>query len=120
MRPIVFFAVLCGLCFCASALPSTPSIAAAQPPCCHECKSPKNKYFSIADDSGPWLCGETCIRDGFYPIFHLFEKNLTKAKSNTVCADAGYTKYNQTVTHGGGGLTARWICTSAPRARETA
>merc|ERR1712205_159851 len=62
------------------------------------------KYFSIADDSGPWLCGETCIRDSFYPIFHIFEKNLTKATSNTVCADAGYTKYNSTVTHGGGGL----------------
>merc|ERR1719484_174753 len=72
--------------------------------CCLECQGTKNKYFSIADDSGPWLCGETCIRDSFYPIFHIFEKNLTKATSNTVCADAGYTKYNSTVTHGGGGL----------------
>jgi len=50
------------------------------------------------------LCGETCIRDLFFPIFHIFEKNLTKASSNTVCADAGYTRYNSTVTHGGGGL----------------
>merc|ERR1711924_470989 len=77
-----------------------------QEPCCHECAGTKNKYFSIADDSGPWLCGETCIRDSFYPIFHLFEKNLTKAASNTqaLCHENGYTKYNQTVTHGGGGL----------------
>merc|ERR1711871_73882 len=74
--------------------------------CCETCTGDKNKYFSIADDSGPWLCGETCIRDSFYWIFHVFEKNLTKAANQTVsvCADNGYTKYNSTVTHGGGGL----------------
>merc|ERR1711966_325054 len=72
--------------------------------CCKTCTSPKNKYFSIADDSGPWLCGETCIRDSFYPIFHIFEKNLTKATDLNTCKDAGYTKYKSTVTHGGGGL----------------
>merc|ERR1711907_781598 len=72
--------------------------------CCKSCDSGKSKYFSIADDSGPWLCGETCIRDSFYWIFHLFEKNLTKATDLNVCKDAGYTKYNSTVTHGGGGL----------------
>ena len=79
-------------------------------PCCEgECTGTAswgtyNKYFSIADDSGPWLCGETCIRDEFYPVFHLFEKNLTLAADDSVCKDAGYTKYNSTVTHGGGGL----------------
>merc|ERR1711871_733732 len=62
------------------------------------------KYYSIADDSGPWLCGETCIRPSFYWIFHIFEQNLTKAVTNTPCADAGYTVYNSTQTHGGGGL----------------
>merc|ERR1719231_2144832 len=72
--------------------------------CCDSCTGTKNMYFSIADDSGPWLCGQTCIRDSFYPIFHIFEKNLTKSSSNTVCHDAGYTHYNSTVTHGGGGL----------------
>merc|ERR1719331_2081322 len=63
--------------------------------CCTECTGTKTKYFSIADDSGPWLCGETCIRDSFYPIFHIFEKNLTKAASNTqaLCHENGYTKY---------------------------
>merc|ERR1719171_553404 len=69
-------------------------------PCCAgTCPdSNNNKYFSIANDSGPWLCGETCIRDFFYPIFHLFEKNLTKSSwTNTPCADAGYTVYEQTV-----------------------
>merc|ERR1712100_847832 len=64
----------------------------------------KEKYFSIADDSGPWLCGETCISDSFYWIFHIFEKNLTKATDLNTCKDAGYTKYNSTVTHGGAGL----------------
>merc|ERR1711998_269160 len=74
--------------------------------CCNTCSDPYNKYFSIADDSGPWLCGETCIRDSYYWIFHVFEKNLTKASSQTasVCHDNGYTIYNSTVTHGGGGL----------------
>ena len=123
-------------------------------PCCQgactgeKAGLPYNKYFSIADDSGPWyalpalpsprpfakgtarlcvpstlpfttrpahlyylsrsprfscvpssapgltgrLCGETCIRDPFYPIFHLFEKNLTITTDDSVCADAGYTK----------------------------
>merc|ERR1712166_1092432 len=73
--------------------------------CLGACKdSAKNKYFSIADDSGPWLCGETCIRDSFYWVFHLFEKNLTKAADMNTCKDAGYTEYKETVTHGGGGL----------------
>lgn len=76
-----------------------------EPQCCQTCESPRNKYYSIANDSGPWLCGETCIRNFFYPIFHIFEKNLTKSTwTNSPCADAGYTKYQQTVTHGGAGL----------------
>jgi len=81
-------------------------LSKAESKCCTTCTAPKNKYFSIAHDSGKWLCGETCIRDGFFPIFHIFEKNLTKAASRTasVCADAGYTVYDSTVTHGGGGL----------------
>ena len=36
---------------------------AAEPICCKDCPENKNKYYSIADDSGPWLCGETCIRN---------------------------------------------------------
>merc|ERR1719198_2597085 len=87
------------------ALELTTTDASDDGPCCEgACAEPYHKYFSIADDSGPWLCGETCIRDPFYPIFHLFEKNLTLATDDSVCADAGYTKYNSTVTHGGGGL----------------
>jgi hypothetical protein len=48
--------------------------------------------------------GYSCSSCRSYPIFHLFEKNLTKAQSNTTCQDVGYTKYNSTVTHGGFGL----------------
>jgi hypothetical protein len=85
--------------------------------CVGACKdSNKNKYFSIADDSGPWLCGETCIRDSFYPVFHIFEKNLTKATDQFTCKDAGYTKYESTVTHGGAGLDCTldlYSCTKA-------
>merc|ERR1711934_1171622 len=58
--------------------------------CCVSCTSPKNMYYSIADDSGPWLCGQTCIRDSFYKISHVFEKNLTKAVDSSPCANAGY------------------------------
>merc|ERR1711865_737562 len=73
--------------------------------CCDKCTGDKQMYFSIADNSGPWLCGQTCIRSSFYPIFHIFEGNLTKSATNGgVCADAGYTKYVETTTHGGGGL----------------
>ena len=39
------------------------SAMAAEPICCKDCPENKNKYYSIADDSGPWLCGETCIRN---------------------------------------------------------
>ena len=80
--------------------------AEQEPICCETCDDAKKvKYYSIANDSGPWLCGETCIRNFFYPIFHIFEKNLTKSTwTNSPCKDAGYTVYQETVTHGGGGL----------------
>ena len=149
--------LLCAIVALAAAAPFnfdvniSPTITQQQDKCCLSCESPKNMYFSIADDSGPFLCGQTCIRDSSYPvslraalsphllrrtlpdsytwsvyshdsrsvvllaqsdsavveisqIFHLFEKNLTKTSSNTVCADAGYTIYNSTITHGGGGV----------------
>jgi len=83
--------------------------------CAGACKS-KHKYFSISDDTGAWLCGETCIRRFFFPIFRYFEKNLTKATDLNVCESAGYTKYNKTVTQGGGGLDVTldlYECTKA-------
>merc|ERR1711998_649299 len=118
MRSFLALAALVAL---AAAIPSrivsfqVETTAVTDAPCCETCAGsrgwphaePLNKYFSIADDSGPWLCGETCIRDSYYGIFHLFERNLTKApggNSDHFCADHGYTKYNSTVTHGGGGL----------------
>lgn len=72
--------------------------------CCHQCKLPHKKYYSIADDSGRWLCGETCIREASYPVFHIFEKNLTAAHASRPCASDGYTAYVETVTHGVPGL----------------
>ena len=39
------------------------SAMAAEPICCKDCPENKNKYYSIVNDSGPWLCGETCIRN---------------------------------------------------------
>merc|ERR1711907_39297 len=112
--------VLAALIALTAAIPTFPSrivsfqvetTEVSQHQCCTTCSGsrggePYNKYFSIADDSGPWLCGETCIRDSYYWIFHIFENNLTKVPNNSehFCVSQGFTKYNSTVTHGGGGL----------------
>jgi hypothetical protein len=39
-----------------------------------------------------------------YPKYHKFEKNLTLATTNTPCADAKYTDYLETDTHGAGNI----------------
>lgn len=93
---------------------SLPAVQ-AHTPCCRACNAPKRKYFSIADDSGPWLCGETCIQTWLYPLFHAFERNLTLAESDTVCSDAGYTDYVETVTHGAPPLTCTLDLYACPR-----
>ncbi len=35
-----------------------------------------------------------------YNLYHIFERGLLKADSNTICEDLGYPKYTDTVTHG--------------------
>ena len=80
-------------------------VASGRDPCCHHCEAPKKKYYSIADDSGRWLCGETCIRPSAYPVYHVFEKNLTFVRGDdAACADLGYGAYVATATHGVPGL----------------
>ena len=77
-----------------------------QPPCCvSSCeKEGETKYISI--DVKTDLCGETCMNPFWYPIFKLFEKGLVKANDDDSypCSTLGYTKYLETVTHGGFGL----------------
>jgi len=76
--------------------------------CCTDCVAPQVKYFSVDVPHG--FCGETCIRPRSYGLFHLFEKNLTRATDNTPCREqftpngGHYTKYTSTVSHGGFGL----------------
>ena len=70
------------------------------------CEGPCNttgtkKYYSIAQSlKGTWHCGECCIKPSSYWLFHIFEKNLTEAATPSPCASFGYTRYEETVTHG--------------------
>ena len=52
------------------------------------------------------ICRKTCIKPSEYQKFHLFERNLTKAATNSPCADAGYTDFLETDKHGFGPIKA--------------
>ena len=75
-------------------------------PCCKTCKAPAVRFFSV--DAPHGFCGETCLPPSEYPIFKLFESNLTlyRGSGPSPCAeqltpwDTHYTTYNKTVTHG--------------------
>jgi hypothetical protein len=77
-------------------------------PCCKACPEGKQKYFSVVSKQP--LCGECCIDPSKEGIFHLLEKNLTKATDNTPCAEqfapdgTHYTVYKETESHGIPGL----------------
>ena len=85
--------------------------AAVEPtgPCCTNCTAPQVKYFSVDTHGG--FCGETCMKPTSYPIFHIFEPNLTRAADNTPCREqftpvgTHYSVYNSTVTHGAGPIS---------------
>lgn len=81
---------------------------APAPKCCNTCDTSAGleKYFSVASPlfSKKKNCGECCINPKDYNTYHLFEKNLTKATTNTPCADFGITEYLETETHGFGPL----------------
>ena len=76
------------------------TIAASSDICCNTCPDNMIKTWSIDDIFHQ--CGEGCIQESKFWLYHLFEKNLTKASSNTAteCADRGYTLYDSTQTHG--------------------
>jgi len=84
---ICVFAVACGI--------------AVADPCCNECTGSDRKYYSVDMKRGH--CGETCIYPGRFALFKAFESNLTRADGSTgykSCADLGWPKYQETVTHG--------------------
>jgi apolipoprotein D and lipocalin family protein len=68
--------------------------------CCTDCSQIEGtaKYWSIDDVFNQ--CGEACLSPDDYDAYHKFEKNLLPAETNTPCADAGYSNYKQTTTHG--------------------
>ena len=80
--------------------------AAPAPKCCTTCDASAGleKYFSVASPllSKKKNCGECCMNPKDFNKFHLFEKNLTKATTNTPCGDMGFTDYLETDTHGFG------------------
>lgn len=47
-------------------------------------------------------CGECCMDPSKYSTYHIFEKNLTKATTDSPCSAFGFTLYDSTVTHGFG------------------
>merc|ERR1712166_1709275 len=86
------------------------AVLAVAEPCCNSCEEPLENYFSVDVKHG--FCGETCINSSKEGTYKIFEKNLTKADSDSPCIDqftpvgTHYTEYSETVTHGIPGLLA--------------
>merc|ERR1719386_215119 len=71
--------------------------------CCQTCGEGLQKYYSVDTPHGH--CGEACIKPSMFHVFKIFEPNLTIADGSTgysSCADLGWPKYSDTVTHGFG------------------
>jgi len=95
---------------------------AAPTPCCRgACPAGEEKYWSLASGVfGGEHCGECCLDPSKYPLFHLFERNLTKAERTvTPCHDFGYTVYDSTPTHGLGPVSITLDLYDQPKAEET-
>merc|ERR1711907_497592 len=88
------------------AFPQQQMNATSSEPCCvGACNATAGlaKYWSIASGIfGTKHCGECCMKPSQYPLYHFFEKNLTKSESDEPCKGFGFTKYDSTVTHGFG------------------
>ena len=102
--------------FFSASLAFAPPAGELQPAaakCCDgPCTAPGyEKYYSVDVPHG--FCGETCIHPEAYPLFKVFEKNLTKADGPSPCKEqfdpsgTKYSVYNSTVTHGVGPLTIK-------------
>ena len=81
--------------------------AVAEPKCCAgPCKAPYQKYYSV--DHLANRCGECCMLPQDFWKYKIFEFGLTKAKTDSPCADTkspfknqgDYSVYEKTVTHG--------------------
>ena len=98
-------AVLGSLLFATLTLTAQALAVIETSPCCQgACKVPgEEKYWSLAKSwFGTKHCGECCMDPKKYPLYHFFEKNLTKSMTDNPCSEFGYTKYDSTDTHGAG------------------
>jgi hypothetical protein len=68
-----------------------------EPRCCDTCPEGTDKYYSIPNKRN---CGESCIAPADVDKYQKFEPGLTRAETNTPCADNGYPVYIKTETHG--------------------
>jgi len=68
--------------------------------CCTACVAPHEKYYSI--DKVHNMCGECCMDPKDFWKYKIFEPGLTNATDNNPCAEAKFTDYQSTVTHGFG------------------
>ena len=66
-------------------------------PCCKSCVEPQEMFWSI--DKLNNMCGQCCMDPKNYPIFHIFEANLTKATDNTPCAERKFPYYKVRAKH---------------------
>jgi hypothetical protein len=87
----------------ATLLASVAGFVQGEDQCCVTCPEGEQKYYSVDQPHGH--CGEACIKPSMFHIFKIFESNLTIADGSTgysSCADLGWPKYRETVTHGFG------------------
>jgi hypothetical protein len=85
----------------ATILASLAGFAQGEDMCCQTCADGLQKYYSVDMKHGH--CGEACIKPSKFGLFKVFESNLTIADGSTgysSCADLGWPKYSETVTHG--------------------
>merc|ERR1711907_885472 len=78
-------------------------------PCCNgTCPEGTKKFYSVDHGMGHQpFCGETCLDPKKYKLYHLFEKNLTKATEYPThpcmhqfdTKGGHYSVYTKTVTH---------------------
>ncbi len=98
-----FVLILALVALSSSFLLTIPSIRSAlQEKCCVSCTLPTIKYYSISHFNDK--CGECCLDPKDYAKFKIFEPGLTKAESNTPCADKNFRIYDKTETHGAGSI----------------
>lgn len=70
--------------------------------CCGVCNADNGEIKAFSIDHIFNMCGECCLKPGDFWKYKIFELGLTKTDGvdGTPCADAGYTQFKETDTHG--------------------